>query len=290
MTTLTATGQVLGGRYELARFIAGGSMGEVWAANDTRMDRTVAVKVLRPEYALDPVAVERFRTEARLAARLTHPGIARVHDVDDGTATDEPPWMVQEYVPGQPLSELLARSGALAQQRAAELIAQVAEAVHSAHEVGVVHRDLTPGNLIVTDTDIVKITDFGIARAAGLVPLTATGQILGAAAYLSPEQVQGRPATAASDVYTLGVVLHECLAGRRPFSGENVVDVARAHLDQLPPELPESVPEALRAVVVTAMAKDPADRPPSAAEFASRLRSVAAPLLPATAAQSPARA
>jgi serine/threonine-protein kinase len=275
MTTFTATGQVLAGRYELARFLAGGSMGEVWLANDNRMQRTVAVKVLRPEFARDPNAVERFRTEARLAARLVHPGIARVHDVGDGIATDEPPWMVQEYVSGRPLSELVA-DGPLPPPRVADLIGQAAEAVHAAHQVGVVHRDLTPGNLLVAADDFVKITDFGIARAAGEVPLTATGQVLGAAAYLSPEQVRGRPASPASDVYTLGVVLHECLTGARPFSGANLVDVARAHLDREPPLLPTTVPDALRIVTVTAMAKNPANRPASAAELAARLRAIAA--------------
>jgi serine/threonine-protein kinase len=272
---LTATGQILAGRYELARFLAGGSMGEVWLANDNRMQRTVAVKVLRPEFARDPVAVERFRIEARLAARLVHPGIARVHDVGDGLATDEPPWIVQEYVSGRPLSELVAE-GPLPPTRVADLIAQAAEAVHAAHEVGVVHRDLTPGNLLVAADDVVKITDFGIARAAGQVPLTATGHVLGAAAYLSPEQVRGRPATPASDIYTLGVVLHECLTGARPFSGANLVDVARAHLHREPPPLPTTVPDALRIVTVAAMAKDPADRPASAAALAARLRTIAA--------------
>ena len=158
MTTLTATGQVIAGRYDLTRFVAGGAMGEVWEALDERMDRIVAVKILRPEYARDPVAVERFRTEARLAARLAHPGIVLVHDVDDGDSRDEPPWMVQEFVPGRPLSELLATSGVLDPVRVAGLIAQAAAAVHAAHLAGVVHRDLTPGNLLVCDGDVVKIT------------------------------------------------------------------------------------------------------------------------------------
>jgi eukaryotic-like serine/threonine-protein kinase len=275
MTTLTATGQVIAGRYELIRFVAGGAMGEVWEAHDERMDRTVAVKVLRPEYTRDPVAVDRFRTEARLAARLAHPGIAEVHDVDDGASSDEPPWMVQEFVPGRPLSQLVAITGGLDPFRAAGLIAQAADAVHAAHIAGVVHRDLTPGNLLVCDGDVVKVTDFGIARASGAPALTATGQVLGAPAYLSPEQVGGRPATPASDVYTLGVVLHECLTGVRAFSGANPVEVARAHIHQHPPPLPASVPEQLREITAQAMAKEPADRPDSAAKLATRLREVA---------------
>jgi eukaryotic-like serine/threonine-protein kinase len=275
VTTLTATGQIIAGRYELTRFIAGGAMGEVWEAHDDRMDRVVAVKILRPEYARDPAALERFRTEARAAAQLAHPGIAVVHDADDGSSPDQPPWMVQEFVPGRPLSNLLATSRGLDPFRVAGLIAQVAEAVHAAHLAGVVHRDLTPGNLLVCDGDIVKITDFGIARASTTASLTATGQVLGTAAYLSPEQVSGRPATPASDIYTLGVVLHECLTGVRPFSGANPVEVARAHVHQQPPGLPAAVPERLRAITADTMAKDPADRPASAAELAARLREVA---------------
>ena len=274
-TTLTATGQVIAGRYDLTRFVAGGAMGEVWEAFDERMDRIVAVKILRPEYARDPVAVERFRTEARLAARLTHPGIVQVHDVDDGDSRDEPPWMVQEFVPGRPLSELLATSGVLDPVRVAGLIAQAAAAVHAAHLAGVVHRDLTPGNLLVCDGDVVKITDFGIARAVGLPALTAAGQVLGAAAYLSPEQVRGQPASPASDIYSLGVVLYESLTGVRPFRGANAVEVARAHVHEPLPALPVSVPKPLRAITVAAMAKNPADRPSSAAELATRLSAVA---------------
>lgn len=273
MTTLTATGQVLGGRYQLDRFLAGGVMGEVWAATDTRMDRTVAVKVLRPNHVNDPIALERFRYEAKLGASLDHPGIVKVHDVHIAP-DEEPPWLVQEYIAGVSLSDLIAEAAPLEAARAATLIAQAAEAAHAAHAFGVVHRDLTPRNLMVTHDDVVKITDFGIARADALPSLTMAGQVVGTPAYLSPEQVKGEPATARSDVYSLAVVLYECLAGTRPFAGSNPIDVARAHLDEAPPPLPVFVAPPLAAFVLAAMVKDPAMRPMGADEFARRLRAI----------------
>lgn len=275
MTTLTATGQVLAGRYTLLRWVAGGVMAEVWEARDERMDRTVAVKVLRPTYTSDAIALERFRNEAKLGARLDHPGIAKVLDVNSERRGGEPPWMVQEYIAGSSLADLLGRTSRLEPERAANIIAQAAEAVHSAHELGVVHRDLTPRNLLVTGEDVVKVTDFGIARADGLQPLTMTGQVVGAPAYMSPEQVRGTSATPVSDVYTLGIVLYECVAGIRPFDGRNPIEVARAHLDQDPPPLPTSVPLPMRELVASALAKDPEQRPRSAAELAARLHAAA---------------
>lgn len=268
---MTATGQVLAGRYVLNRWVGGGSMGEVWEATDTRMDMPVAVKVLRPAHVKDPVALERFRIEAKLGAKLDHPGIAKVRDVNVDPDGSEPPWMVQEFVAGEPLTELLTREGPLEPARAAAIVAQVAEAACAAHAVGVVHRDLTPRNLLVTADDVVKVTDFGIARSDAVAALTLAGHVIGTPAYLSPEQVRGQKATAASDVYTIGVVLYECLAGRRPFDGGNAIEVARAHLDQVPPSLPTSVPGPIRAAVAAAMAKEPQHRP-DAAEFARRVR------------------
>ena len=276
MTTLTVTGQVLAGRYKLVRWVGGGSMGEVWEASDTRMDRPVAVKVLRPAHVKDPIALERFKIEAILGARLDHPGIAKVHDVNVDDRGSEPPWMVQEFVPGEPLTELLSREGALDAQRAVLIVAQAADAADAAHRVGVVHRDLTPRNLLVTSDGSVKVTDFGIARSDSAAALTMAGHVIGTPAYLSPEQVRGRTASPASDVYTLGVVLYECLAGRRPFDGANAIEVARAHLEKVPPPLPTIIPGPLRATVIAALAKEPENRP-SAAEFARRLRAAIAP-------------
>jgi serine/threonine-protein kinase len=271
VTTLTATGQLLAGRYKLVRWVGGGSMGEVWEATDTRMDRPVAVKVLRPTHTEDPVAIERFRIEAKLGAQLDHPGIAKVHDVNADGRGGEPPWMVQEFVAGEPLTELLRREGALDPARAASIAAQAADAAHAAHRIGVVHRDLTPRNLLVAADGSVKVTDFGIARSESAAPLTVAGHVIGTPAYLSPEQVRGGTATPASDVYTLGVVLYECLAGRRPFDGSNPIEVARAHLERVPPPLPTTIPGPLRAVVISALAKEPENRP-TTAEFSQRLR------------------
>ncbi|MFW6203779.1 MAG: serine/threonine-protein kinase [Actinomycetota bacterium] len=279
MTTLTATGQVLADRYRLNRWLGGGSMAEVWEATDVRMDLTVAVKVLRATHINDPVAIERFRIEARLGANLDHHGIAKVHDVNVDGRNSEPPWMVQEFFPGVPLSELLDQKGALHPSRAAAIVSQAAEAAHAAHRVGIVHRDLTPRNLLVGTDDVVKVTDFGIARADDRARLTMAGQVVGTPAYLSPEQVRGRTASSASDVYTLAVVLYECLAGVRPFDGGNAIEVARAHVDQTPPPLPTSVPGPLRAVVAVGLAKEPENRP-TAKVFATRIKEAVSEVVP----------
>ena len=285
MTTMTATGQVLGGRYQLDRFLAGGVMGEVWAATDLRMDLTVAVKVLRPNHVNDPIALERFRHEAKLGASLDHPGIVKVHDVHIAPGV-EPPWLVQEFVDGMSLSDLIGAAAPFDAPRAVHLVAQAADAAHAAHSLGVVHRDLTPRNLMVTHDDVVKVTDFGIARADALPSLTMAGQVVGTPAYLSPEQVKGESATARSDVYSLAVVLYECLAGTRPFAGSNPIDVARAHLDDEPPPLPSFVAPPLAAFVLAAMVKDPAMRPARADEFARRMRAIVVQLAPGVAVPS----
>jgi serine/threonine-protein kinase len=279
-------------RYRLDSRIATGGMGEVWRATDTVLDRRVAVKVLKPEYADDPTFRSRFEAEARHAAALHHHNVASVFDFgelepDDGS--DSPrPYLVMELVPGRPLSTLL-REEAMPPETAAELVAQAADAVASAHALGIVHRDVKPGNLLVTPRGQVKITDFGIARAADGAALTQTGQVIGTPAYLSPEQAEGKPATPASDVYSLGVVLYECLAGARPFNGDTPVSTALAHLRDDPPPLPGHVPEHLREVVAVALAKDPQRRFTSMAAFASALRGgpIAAPAAASAAAVHP---
>lgn len=283
-----ATPRALGGRYELAERIATGGMGEVWRARDTTLGRWVAVKTLRPEYVDEPDFLARFRAEARHSAGLDHPGIARVYDY--GEASDPAggvlPFLVMELVVGEPLSQVLARRGRLDVLTALSVVGQVALALQAAHDAGVVHRDVKPGNLLLRTDGVVKVTDFGIARMVGAAPLTRAGSVLGTAYYLSPEQTRAEPATPASDLYSLGVVAYEALAGRRPFPGDDPAAVALAHRDTPPPPLPDDVPELVADLVLGALAKDPARRGGPAARFgrtALALRDALAPSPPVVA-------
>ena len=261
-------GTILSGRYTLTERIAGGGMGEVWAATDTVLGRTVAVKLLHPGLSQESDFVERFRAEARHTAALHHPNIATVFDYgeDDGTA-----YLVMELVVGQPLSQIIAERAPLSTQETTAILIQAATALEAAHQGGVVHRDVKPANILITPDGTAKLTDFGISRAVDSVPLTQTGQVLGTAQYLSPEQALGQSATAASDIYALGVVGHEMLTGERPFDTGSVVSTALAHVNQPPPPLPDTVPIGVRDVISAALAKDPADRPASAADMAHTL-------------------
>ena len=279
-------------RYRLESRIATGGMGEVWRATDTVLGREVAVKLLKAEYADDPAFRTRFETEARHAAALHHPGIAAVFDFGDMTADQEHhPYLVMELVDGQPLSNLL-RSGVLMPpDQARDLLGQTADALGAAHEKGIIHRDVKPANLLVTPDKRVKVTDFGIARAADGLALTMTGQVMGTPQYLSPEQAQGSAVSPASDVYSLGVVLFECLAGRRPFQGETPVATALAHVREPVPDLPEEVPTDLARVVQRCLAKDPDDRFRDGKSLAAALRDPSKVAgLPAAAATAPATA
>lgn len=268
------------GRYTLTERIATGGMGEVWRAVDTVLGRNVAVKILRPEYADDATFRARFQAEARNTAALHHPGIAQVFDFGE-TAADgsghTTAFLVMELVPGEPLSAVLSRQGSLSPDEAADVVAQAAAAIDVAHGHGIVHRDVKPANILVTPDGTVKVTDFGIARAGDAVPLTHTGQVVGTPHYLSPEQAQGRPATPASDVYALAVVLYECLNGRRPFVADSNVAVAMQQIQDPVPPLPDSVPAGLAAITMQALAKEPGDRPASAGELAARLRNPPGP-------------
>ena len=275
MTTVPAAGQVLGARYTLRDPIASGGMGDVWRATDDVLDREVAVKVLRHGPQTDePGFRERFRDEARHSAALHHPNIAAVYDYgEDGVGRDATHYLVMELVPGRPLSALLRAHGAMAAGDVRGLVGQAALALAAAHEAGVVHRDVKPANIIVTPSGQAKLTDFGISRAAWTSGHTVTGEVLGTPEYLSPEQALGEPATAASDVYALGVIAHELLTGRKPFDGGSPVATALAQVNDPPPPLPETAPPALRAVIEACLAKDPASRPPSARALADALAS-----------------
>jgi eukaryotic-like serine/threonine-protein kinase len=248
-------------------------MGTVYVATDTALHRTVAIKILKPEYASDVAFRTRFETEAKHAAGLDHPGIAKVYDFGETSTDGTPrPYLVMEYVDGQPLSALLAAGRPLEQDRVVDLIAQTAEALQAAHDKQIVHRDVKPANLLITPQAQVKVTDFGIAKAASDTPITTTGTIIGTAHYLPPEQAEGKPATVRSDIYALGVVLYECLSGVRPFVGDNPVAIAIAHVREQPPPLPDTVSPWLTALTMRMLAKDPAARPGSAGELAKELR------------------
>lgn len=266
------TGLTFGGRYELESRIAIGGMGEVWKATDLVIGRTVAIKILKDEYLGDPGFLERFRAEARHAALVNHEGIANVFDYgeEDGSA-----FLVMELVPGEALSTILERDHVLPTDKVLDIVAQTAAALHAAHAAGLVHRDIKPGNLLITPDGRVKITDFGIARIADQVPLTATGQVMGTVQYLSPEQASGKPASPTTDIYSLGIVAYEALAGRRPFIGESQVAIAMAQINETAADLPTTVSEPVRNLVFACIAKNPADRPASSAHLsraASALR------------------
>ena len=259
--------KVYGARYRLIRRIAIGGMGEVWEAKDDVILRNVAIKILKPEYTGDPGFLERFRTEARHAAKVNHEGIADVYDYgeDSGNA-----FLVMELVPGESLATILEKEKSLAPNRVLEIVAQTARALHEAHVAGLVHRDIKPGNLLITPTGEVKITDFGIARVADQVSLTATGQVMGTVQYLAPEQATGKPATPSTDVYSLGVVAYEAISGKRPFSGETQMAIALAQINEPPPPLDESIDESIRKLIFDCLQKRPADRVASALELAQR--------------------
>jgi eukaryotic-like serine/threonine-protein kinase len=254
----------LAGRYELDALLATGGMGQVWRGRDVLLGRSVAVKILRSEYTGDPTFVARFRAEAQLAAVLRHEGIAAVHDYGEVPADEgggeHLAYLVMELVDGESLSELLAREGRLDVARTLALLRQTAAALAAAHEAGVVHRDVKPGNVLVARDGRVALTDFGIAWSASSVPLTRTGQVVGTAHYLSPEQAEGGKAGPASDVYALGMVAYECLAGRRAFEGENAVQIALRQIREVPEPLPDDIPDAVRGLVGRMLLKDPAAR------------------------------
>ncbi|PHV66812.1 protein kinase domain-containing protein [Williamsia muralis] len=287
-------GTTIAGRYRLMRLIATGGMGQVWETMDTRLDRRVAVKVLKAEFSDDPEFLERFRTEARTTAQLNHPGIANVFDY--GEAQDpgagSVAYLVMELVNGEPLNAVLSRVGRLSLNNSLDMLEQTGRALKAAHDAGLVHRDVKPGNILITPTGRVKITDFGIAKAVDAAPVTQTGMVMGTAQYISPEQALGEDATAASDVYSLGIVGYEAIAGRRPFLGDGAITVAMKHIREEAPPLPTNLPVNVRELIEITIAKDPKQRYADGGEFADAVAAVRAGRrapLPGTAAAAGAR-
>jgi serine/threonine protein kinase len=266
------TDYLLAGRYRLTDRIAAGGMGEVWRGEDVLLNRAVAVKLLPTGRAGDESFLARFRAEARYAASLSHPGIARVYDYGE-SAEFGGAYLIMELVKGEPLSAILARAGRLSPDATLDIVSQAARALDAAHEAGIVHRDIKPGNLLVAAGGTAKITDFGIAtavRAAQASHLTETGMVMGTAMYVSPEQATGAPVDASSDIYSLGVVAYECLAGHVPFTASEPLAIAYAHKHAPVPALPPDVPQPVADLVYDMLAKTPAGRPVSARVVADR--------------------
>ena len=268
---------VLGGRYRLVEHIASGGMGTVWRGEDLVLHRPVAVKLLSEALGQDERFVERFRREARAAAGLSHPNVAEVFDYGEDQDT---PFIVMELLPGETLADRLQREGRLPPGDAERIAVQVADALQAAHDAGIVHRDVKPGNVMLAPGGGVKVMDFGVAAAAWAAPLTSTGTTIGTASYLSPEQAAGERATPASDVYALGCVLYEMLTGRPPFVGESPLAVAGAHVREMPVPVRQVVPEVpehLASACDQALMKDPTARPGSAGMLAAMLEMGAGP-------------
>ncbi|GAA4282598.1 hypothetical protein GCM10022261_01290 [Brevibacterium daeguense] len=264
---------MLGNRYELTSRIAIGGMGEVWRGRDTVLAREIAAKIMKEEYLSDQTFLDRFRAEARSMGAVSDPGIAGVFDYGEENGS---PYLVMEYVPGEALSAILDRNGGMPERDVLDIGAQAAQALNAAHRAGVVHRDVKPGNILVTPDFRVKITDFGIARVADQAPLTRTGQVMGTAQYLAPEQATGKGSTPKSDLYSLGIIMYEALAGERPFTGESQVEIAIAQVNREHPPLPDTISEPVRRLVDSMLAKDPDARPDNGQAVATAARALMA--------------
>ncbi|MFG3338825.1 serine/threonine-protein kinase [Glycomyces sp. NPDC048151] len=266
---------LLGQRYRLRERIAVGGMGEVWRAEDTVLERTVAVKAMLPALLSEPGFAKRFAAEAKTVAALTHPHIVNVHDFGnaDLPSGETTAYLVMEFIEGKSLADLIAERGRIDARELMPIIAATAEALQQAHERGIIHRDIKPGNILVRDRDgQAVLTDFGIARSGASGDLTATGSVMGTASYIAPEQAEGTGVLPASDMYSLGVVAFHGLTGHRPFQAENPIELALHHVRTPPPPLPPDIPPGVRAFVERSLVKDPHQRFASATEMAQLAR------------------
>ncbi|MFP7365315.1 serine/threonine-protein kinase [Corynebacterium callunae] len=268
--------QLIGDDYRLQWIIGHGGMSTVWLADDVLHDREVAIKVLRPEFSDNREFLSRFRNEAQAAENIDSEHVVATYDYREvpDPAGHTFCFIVMEFVRGESLADLLEREGSLPEDLALDVLEQAAHGLSVIHRMDMVHRDIKPGNMLITANGIVKITDFGIAKAAAAVPLTRTGMVVGTAQYVSPEQAQGKEVTAASDIYSLGVVGYEMMAGRRPFSGDSSVSVAIAHINQAPPQMPTSISAQSRELIGIALRKDPGRRFPNGNEMALAVSAV----------------
>src|SRR5829696_6534680 len=274
--------QLVDNRYRLVKPLGSGGMADVYLAHDSILDRDVALKVMSTRYASDEEFVERFKREAQSAAALSHPNIVSIFD--RGASEDGTYYIAMEYLPGGTLKDRILKRGAFPTHTAAGVALQIAEALRAAHERGVIHRDIKPHNILITDSGDVKVTDFGIARAASSSTMTRTGSILGTAHYISPEQAMGEPVGPASDLYSLGVVLYEMLTGELPYDAETPLGIAMKHVNghlQPPKAVDPSIPNGINAITCRLLAKDPEDRYASDAELIEDLERVATGLAPA---------
>jgi eukaryotic-like serine/threonine-protein kinase len=277
-----SAGDVIAGRYELLELVGTGGMSSVWRSHDRLLDRVVAIKILHEQFTADAEYVERFRREARAVAQLSHPNIVTVIDRGEDEGRQ---FIVFEYIEGENLKGAIERAGQLPVRDALTLTLQMARALAFAHARGLVHRDVKPQNVLLTEDGRAKMTDFGIARSVDVDGVTVTGTVLGTSEYIAPEQAQGRRVDALTDVYSLGVVLYELLTGTVPFRGENFVAIALRHVNEPPPSVLErrpDVPPRVATAVERAMAKRPEERFQSMGELASELETALADLDPSS--------
>lgn len=257
-------GTTLGGRYVLRSLLAVGGMGEVWRGVDSELDREVAVKVLKDDAVKNQTFLQRFRNEAKNAAGLRHPNIAQVYDYGEFDGT---PYLIMELVEGEPLSTILERERTLSEQRLVTVLRHTCHGLQAAHDAGVMHRDIKPGNLLVQHHDLLKITDFGVSRGTDQATLTATGMVMGTAQYLAPELALGKAATPASDLYALGIIAYESMVGKRPFTAASAVDIAIAQVNDPMPPLPAGISPEIAHVITNLLEKNPRKRFSTATEL-----------------------